>query len=141
MIIFGKGNTRAVNTKLKHQVAKFYLDRVNGALCINQRLLEILGIKRGDPGYVVFIEDKGKIGIAYTDDKNLGLEVLWYKSDTRARMFNATMVEYFLEKYRLKLEVSSYHFETQTVPINIKGYNVYLVKEVTPYRRQKPSAS
>lgn len=136
MKIFGSHNTQSKASSLKHQVAKLFLDRANGSLCINLRLLELLGIEKKETAFVLFIEDdKGALGICKTDDKEKGIPLYWYKSDTRARMFNSTMVEYLMKKFKLKDTANSYHIVFFQLPATVDKYTVYQIKETFPYQR------
>lgn len=136
MKIFGKHNTKATNGNLTHQVAKMFLDKANGAFCINQKLMDLMGVKKGDEALIVFIEDdNGTIGVARTDDKETGLPLHWYKRDTRGRTFNGTMVEYFVDKFKLDNKSNSYHIVFHQLPKIIKKFTVYQVREIFPYNR------
>ena len=137
MKIFGSHNTQSRTAALKHQVAKLFLDRATGAICINQRMLDLLGITRNEYTFILFVEDdNGVLGICKTNDKDIGIQLHWYKHDLRARVFNQTMVTYMMQKYKLKDSSSSYHLVFYQLPVTAKSLIVYQVNKVFPYRRE-----
>ncbi len=136
MKIFGSYNTKSKSSSLRHQVAKLFLDRSNGCLCVNKRLLELLEIGGKETAFIYFIEDdKGKFGICKTLDEEKGIPLYWYKTDTRARMFNSTIVEYIMNKFKLTNIHTSYHIVFYQLPVTIEKLVVYQIREITPYQR------
>lgn len=137
MKIFGRHNTRSQNERLQRTTAKILIDRNNGAFCISQRLLDLLSIKKLEPAMILLIEDdNGKMGICRTYNENEGIPLFYYKRDTRARFFNSTMVEYFIDKYKLETDSNSYHLIINSVPVQFEDMMVYQVKEIFPFKRQ-----
>lgn len=138
MKIFGKHNTEAKDSNLKHHVAKICIDRANGSLCINKKLMNLLSIGKNESAMVIFVQDdKGTLGICKTEDTTIGIPIYWYKTDTRARIFNTTMVYLIMKQYGFKDTSNSYHIVFNKEAVKVGNHMVFQVKECFPYKRQK----
>ena len=136
MKIFGIHNTTSVKNKIRHQVPKLHMDRSNGVINLNAKLLSLLEINRKDIAFVLFIQlDDGRIGLCKTKDSTIGIPIHWYKSDKRGRLFNSTMVDIIRDKHNIEKSDASLHASFGDDPEVIKNYTVFIIKDVELYHR------